>query len=93
MIRAALHALAIVSVASPTVTPAAAAGDFPVASCKTWNGTVVELSGINTSTAIMRGIITRADIQEYCERDPGGETKAYGGKLTTGPVCPETFSE
>ncbi|KAB7781897.1 hypothetical protein [Methylorubrum populi] len=30
----------------------------------------------------MRGIITKADLQEYCERDPGGETKRYGGKLT-----------
>ena len=60
-----------------------AAGDFPVASCKSWNGTVVERDGIDTAHASMRGIVTKADLQEYCERDPGGETKAYGGKLTT----------
>jgi hypothetical protein len=71
-------------------TPAAAAGDFPLASCKGWNGTIVERSGVNTSNATMKGIITKADIQEYCERDPGGETKAYGGKLTT-TQCVEKY--
>ncbi len=63
-------------------TSALAAGDFALASCKGWNGTVVERNGINTRSASMRGIITKADIQEYCERDPGGETRQYGGKLT-----------
>lgn len=62
---------------------ARAAGDFPLASCKGWNGTVVERDGIDTARATMRGVITKADLQEYCERDPGGETKEYGGKLTT----------
>jgi len=33
---------------------------------------------------MMKGIITKADLQEYCERDPGGETRQYGGKLTIG---------
>ncbi|MDO9425199.1 MAG: hypothetical protein Q7T93_00020 [Methylobacterium sp.] len=60
-----------------------AAGDFPVASCKSWNRTVVERNGIDPARASMRGIVTKADLQEYCERDPGGETKFYGGKLTT----------
>lgn len=63
-------------------SPAMAAGDFPLASCKGWNGTVTERDGIDTARATMRGVITKADLQEYCERDPGGETKAYGGKLT-----------
>lgn len=63
--------------------PTLAAGDFPLASCKGWNGTVVERDGIDTARATMRGIVTKADLQEYCERDPGGETKQYGGKLTT----------
>jgi hypothetical protein len=27
-------------------------------------------------------MITKADIQEYCERDPGGSTIKYGGKDT-----------
>ena len=31
----------------------------------------------------MCGIVNKADLQEYCERDPGGETKQFGGKLTT----------
>ena len=58
----------------------AAAGDFPVASCKIWNGTVVEKSGINTQRATLKGVVTKADVQEYCERDPGG--MRAGGKLT-----------
>ena len=59
-----------------------AAGDFPLASCKGWNGTIIEREGIDTQHATMSGILTKADFQEYCERDPGGETQQYGGKLT-----------
>lgn len=65
------------------ILPARATGDFPLASCKRWNGTVFERDGIDTTHATMRGIVTKADLQEYCERDPGGETKQFGGKLTT----------
>ncbi|CAO4183655.1 hypothetical protein [Methylorubrum aminovorans] len=64
------------------VNAAHAAGDFPLASCKGWDGTIIARDGIDSISASMRGIITKADIQEYCERDPGGETKQYGGKLT-----------
>ena len=74
--------LAIATLAFTTL-PVWAAGDFPLASCKGWNGTVVERDGIDTTHATMRGIVTKADLQEYCERDPGGETKQFGGKLTT----------
>lgn len=77
MIRA--MALTFLTVAT---TGAHAAGDFPLASCKGWNGTIVERQGIDTGLANMRGVITKVDIQEYCERDPGGETRQYGGKLT-----------
>lgn len=62
---------------------ASAAGDYPVSSCKGWNGTVTERDGLDTRRATMSGIVTKADVQEYCERDPGGETKAFGGRLTT----------
>src|SRR4051794_24715547 len=71
--------------------PALAAGDFPLASCKGWNGTVVERNGIDTPAATMRGIITKADLQEYCERDPGGETKEFGGNLTTAQCVTKYF--
>src|SRR5262249_30521742 len=70
------------AIAGGVATPSFAAGDFPLPSCKSWNGTVVERSGVDTRRAEMKGIITEADIQEYCERDPGGETTAYGGKWT-----------
>ena len=59
-----------------------AAGDFPMASCAGWNGTVTEREGIDTARASMAGIVTKADLQEYCERDPGGETRANGGRST-----------
>ena len=59
-----------------------ASGSYPLASCKAWNGTVTAISGQNSASASMSGIVTKADVQEYCERDPGGETKQYGGKLT-----------
>jgi len=39
---------------------ACAAGDVSLASCKGWNGTVVERDGIDTSRATMSGIITEA---------------------------------
>ena len=75
--------LAALAAAALGSSHAWAAGDFPLASCKGWNGTVVERDGIDTARATAQGIVTKADLQEYCERDPGGETKQYGGKLTT----------
>jgi hypothetical protein len=64
------------------MSSAYASRDFPLASCKRHNGTITEKSGINTSRALIKGIVTKADIQEYCERDPGGSTIKYGGKET-----------
>ncbi|WP_434711979.1 hypothetical protein NMA58_00690 [Rhizobium sp. YTUHZ045] len=64
-----------------TMSPAQAK-DFPLASCAGWNGTLVSRTGTNSSTAVMEGNVNQANFQEYCERDPGGETTAHGGKLT-----------
>ncbi|MBY3447301.1 hypothetical protein [Rhizobium laguerreae] len=64
-----------------TMSPAQAA-DFPLASCSGWNGTLVSRTGTDSSTAVMAGKVTQADFQEYCERDPGCDTIAHGGKLT-----------
>ncbi|AWN55349.1 hypothetical protein DK412_01695 [Methylobacterium sp. 17Sr1-1] len=72
------------------MVPARAAGDFALASCKGWNGTIVEREGIDTASARMRGIVTKADLQEYCERDPGGETRQSGGRLTV-KQCVEKY--
>ena len=66
-----------------SVMPSAIAfGDFPLASCKSHGGTIVEKSGTNTANALIRGIVTKADLQEYCDRDPGGITILNAGKLT-----------
>ena len=61
---------------------AMSSGDFPLASCKSWNGTITGMSGVGSTFATMTGVVTKADIKEYCRRDPGGETVKYGGKLS-----------
>ncbi|MBY5407956.1 hypothetical protein HFO98_05595 [Rhizobium leguminosarum] len=61
---------------------AAQAADFPLASCSGWDGTLVSRTDTDSSAAVMEGNVTQANFQEYCERDPGYETKAHGGKLT-----------
>jgi len=78
------HALrcAVLTLTVCASTLAVGAGDFSRSSCKTWNGTVVAISGVDTPRARMSGIITRADVREYCERDPGSETTANRGRLT-----------
>ena len=63
-------------------THAFAAQDFPLASCAGWGATVTSQTGVNTARAIMHGIVTKEDIIEYCNRDPGGETRQHGGSLT-----------
>jgi hypothetical protein len=57
-------------------------GSFPVASCKGWSATRTTIEGRDSDRAIMRGVVTDADLREYCERDPGGETIKYNGKMT-----------
>jgi hypothetical protein len=42
--------------------------DFPLASCKSWDGTVTKRTGIDTESATMGGIVTRANVEEYCNR-------------------------
>jgi len=37
---------------------------------------------VDSEHASAKGQITQADFLEFCERDPGGETTQYGGKLT-----------
>lgn len=69
MMRAALLPLCATAISGRMIAaPAMAAGDFPVSSCKSWNATVIEREGIDSGGAMMKGIITKADLQEYCER-------------------------
>ena len=49
------------------VTPAMAAGDFPL-DCHGWEATITSLSGLNTANARMTGDIESGDVQEYCDR-------------------------
>ena len=59
----------------------ATAAEFPLSS-KGWQATVVKLEGVNVSKALAVGEVKRENAEEYCERDPGGETIQYGGKLS-----------
>lgn len=54
---------------------------FPT-SAKGVQATLIEIDGVDTDHALARGKTTDADLLEYCERDPGGSTIQYGGKLT-----------
>jgi hypothetical protein len=57
-------------------------GSYPLSSCKGKNGTITELTGQDTKEAVMTGHYSYDDYLEYCQRDPGGETKSNGGRLT-----------
>jgi uncharacterized protein len=53
---------------------------FPT-SAKEEQATLIQIYGVDTDHASATGRITSADFLEYCERDPGGLTIQYGGKL------------
>jgi hypothetical protein len=71
--------------------PAYSFGDYPLASCAGNDGTIIDKTNINTDRAIMKGIITKADMQEYCERDPGAITQKFGGKLTVNQCIEQEY--
>lgn len=73
---------ALVAASCAQSSPAFSFGDYPIASCKSWNGTIRKTRGQDSQHAAMAGVITVDDFREYCQRDPGGETTEYGGKLT-----------
>src|SRR5690606_23114516 len=53
-------------------------GDFALKTgYRDWNATVTSLEGVNSTAATMTGAVTRADVDEYCERTDGGD---YGSK-------------
>jgi hypothetical protein len=54
---------------------------FPLSS-KGEQATLTKIDGVDTDHALAVGRITRADYLEYCERDPGGLTTRYGGRLS-----------
>jgi hypothetical protein len=49
---------------------------------KVAQATLIQIRGVDTDHASATGKITYADNLEYCERDPGGITIQYGGRLT-----------
>jgi hypothetical protein len=51
-------------------------------SIKGCQGTIVKIKGLNSSNASVIAEVKRTNAEEYCERDPGGTTKEFGGKLT-----------
>src|ERR1035437_2244988 len=47
-----------------TSSPINRTGSFPLESCRGWDGTITSLSGVNSSSALMRGVVTKEDLQE-----------------------------
>lgn len=77
--------LAIFAGLSLTINPSYA-GDYAVASCKTWNGTITQARNQNTSKAEMTGVVSDGDIMEYCMRSsaPQNYTKCLNEtRITT----------
>jgi hypothetical protein len=50
------------------ITQSASAGDYSVASCKTWDGNITNARNQNSPDAEMVGKIRDGDIMEYCMR-------------------------
>lgn len=75
-----LAATAITIYANPAQTQTSS--DFPLASCAGWNGTLLSKSGIGTAKAEILGVVTKANIQEYCERiHDNGDDKTLAGRV------------
>jgi hypothetical protein len=68
------------------------ADEFPLSS-KGCQATVTRIEGQNTSKALAVGKVTPENANEYCERDPGGETIKYGGKLTKDQCIQKVLKE
>jgi len=77
-----LVGLATIALAPQAILPGLAMAEELSLSSKGWQSTVVKIEGVNTSKALAVGEVKQPDAAEYCERDPGGMTKRYGGKLT-----------
>lgn len=61
-------------------------GSFPLASCKAWNGTITEITGVNTSAARMSGVVTKEDVLEYCSRMQGDDEAKQAACLKEGAI-------
>jgi hypothetical protein len=55
--------------------------DFPLSS-KGYSATIIIIKNIDSDNALAVGQVRRPNAEEYCNRDPGGETTKYGGRLT-----------
>ena len=68
------------------VTAAAASAEMTVEfAYKLWGLRVISLQNPGTANAVLKARLSAPDAQEYCDRDPGGETIEPGGP-TTGKI-------
>lgn len=58
---------------APAATQTFQAGSMPIHPVQV-NATLTSLTGVDTAEAAMSGRVTRADAQEFCERDPNGDS-------------------
>lgn len=86
-----LPILSVFFLAQSQLAHSQAVQEFPLASCKSWNGTVVSVSGVGTNRASMVGTVTRDNLKEYCERThdngDGKDKSALIGKCMTEMVA------
>ena len=78
---------------SSLLTPAVAKPSAPFfLSSKGPVASIVAYADLNTSNALIVGQIKFGDAQEYCDRDPGGNTTKYGGKQTFSQCVSQVLS-
>ncbi|WP_108396917.1 hypothetical protein [Devosia submarina] len=56
------------------------------------SASIVELNGVGTDNATLQARVSDVGAREYCERDPGGMTTAYGGSLTLEQCVQQTIN-
>jgi len=54
-------------------------GDYPLPICHANGATIIDIGGINTDKAFIKGVVTKADLYEYCERQHRGESEINEG--------------
>ena len=75
---------------APTTAQTFTAGSMPIHPVQV-NATLTSLTGADTAQAAMSGRVTQADAQEFCARDPNGDSaRTSVGECVTSTLASET---
>ncbi len=76
--------------AAAAPAPAFTAGSMPIHPVQV-NATLTSLTGVDTADASMSGRVAQADAQEFCERDPNGDSaRSSVGECVSSTLASET---